>query len=362
MYTQYAHGTPVGSLGGLKMATITKRERAGGARWRAEIMIKRGGEIIHRESRTFDQRRLAAAWAQAREVELQTPGVLQRMKDRHTVGDVVRWYIDQMGGGFGRSKSSDLKYLLSFPVAALSAAELTARQLIEHVRARRADGTGAATVNNDLIWLRVAFKAARPALGLDLNLQAIDDAAVFCREHKLISKPAQRSRRPSGDELSLLLDYFRRRDKRADIPMVDIVLFAIHSARRQEEITRLRWEDNDASHHTGVVRDAKHPRAKEGNHREFKYTPEGWEIVSRQPTGSEFIFPFESKSISSAFTRACHALGIEDLRFHDLRHHATSLLFEKGYSIVEVQQFTLHESWSTLQRYTHLTPKKLQHR
>ena len=43
---------------------------------------------------------------------------------------------------------------------------------------------------------------------------------------------------------------------------------------------------------------------------------------------------------------------------HDLRHEATSRLFEAGYSIVEVQQFTLHDSWGTLSRYTHLRPVK----
>jgi hypothetical protein len=45
------------------------------------------------------------------------------------------------------------------------------------------------------------------------------------------------------------------------------------------------------------------------------------------------------------------------LRFHDLLHEATSRLFERGYSIQKVQQFTLHESWAMLSRYTHLRPE-----
>ncbi|WP_416359170.1 tyrosine-type recombinase/integrase [Delftia acidovorans] len=67
--------------------------------------------------------------------------------------------------------------------------------------------------------------------------------------------------------------------------------------------------------------------------------------------GAEFVFPYNNRSVGAAFTRACHVLGIEDLHFHDLRHEATSRLFEKGYSIQEVAQFTLHESWATLKRY-----------
>jgi integrase len=49
-------------------------------------------------------------------------------------------------------------------------------------------------------------------------------------------------------------------------------------------------------------------------------------------------------------------LAIKDLHFHDLRHEATSRLFERKFSIVEVQQVTLHESWKTLQRYVNLNP------
>ena len=100
----------------------------------------------------------------------------------------------------------------------------------------------------------------------------------------------------------------------------------------------------------------KHPTDRE-LFRRFKYTHEAWEIVCKQGHDDERIFPYEPKTISAAFTRACRVLEIEDLHFHDLRHEATSRLFETGYSIVEVQQFTLHDSWGTLSRYTHLRPE-----
>src|ERR671915_473545 len=76
------------------------------------------------------------------------------------------------------------------------------------------------------------------------------------------------------------------RTKRATLPMHDIMWFAVHSARREGEITRLLWEDNEERELTGLVRDRKHPRAKEGNHRCFKYTREAWKIVQRQPRTS----------------------------------------------------------------------------
>ncbi len=138
--------------------------------------------------------------------------------------------------------------------------------------------------------------------------------------------------------------------------MNDIMWFAIHSARRQGEITELMFSDNDSEHQTGVVRDLKHPTERD-QVRPFKYTPEAWEIICRQDHNEDRIFPFEPRSIGSAFRQACRMLDIQDLHFHDLRHEATRRLFKAGYSIIEVQQFTLHDSWGTLSRYTHLRPE-----
>jgi hypothetical protein len=116
------------------------------------------------------------------------------------------------------------------------------------------------------------------------------------------------------------------------------------------------WRDNDLEYRTGLVRDAKHPTHKEGNHRRFKYTVEGWAIVQSQPKSSNYIFPYDPKTVGAAFAGACHVLGIENLHFHDLPHEATSRQFERGYQIHEVAQFTLPDSWNELKRYANLKP------
>ena len=103
-----------------------------------------------------------------------------------------------------------------------------------------------------------------------------------------------------------------------------VIEFAITSARREAEICRLEWLGNDAETRTGIVRDAKHPTAREGNHRRFRYSPEAWALMEAQPRKSQYIFPHDLKSVGTAFTRARKLLGIRDLRFHDLQHDATS--------------------------------------
>jgi len=210
---------------------------------------------------------------------------------------------------------------------------------------------------NDLIWIGVVLRAASNVRELPVRPEVAQEAREACATLRLIGKARKRARRPTPQELARLRDYFAARDRRADIPMVAIMDFAIASARRQVEITRLEWTDNDEIGRTGLVRDAKHPRHKEGNHRRFKYTPEAWAIVEQQPRKSEYIFPFDAQSVGAAFTRACGILGIQDLHFHDLRHEATSRLFERGYQIHEVAQFTLHDSWNELKHYANLKPE-----
>ena len=52
-------------------------------------------------------------------------------------------------------------------------------------------------------------------------------------------------------------------------------------------------------------------------------------------------------------------MEISDLRFHDLRHEATTRLFEKGLNVMEVAAITGHKDLRMLQRYTHLKPETI---
>lgn len=345
------------------MPTIKVRKQTDGTtRYTAIVRIRRGGAILHRESRTFAHRSAALSWAKYREVALEDPSALTRVQlGAPTIAELIRWYIDtfESVSKWQRSKQAHLEFLERHALGKFNALILTSAELIDHVRSRRARGAGPATVANDLIWAGVVLRAARSVKGLPVRPEIVQEAREACSELRLTGKARKRARRPTPAELEQLRDYFERRDKRARIPMQSIVEFALNSARRESEICRLEWRDNDPRGRTGMVRDATHPTKKEGNHRRFKYTPEGWAVVLAQPRDGEYIFPYDPKSVGAAFTRACKVLGITDLRFHDLRHEATSRLFERGYQIHEVAQFTLHDSWNELKRYANLRPENL---
>jgi hypothetical protein len=134
--------------------------------------------------------------------------------------------------------------------------------------------------------------------------------------------------------------------------MQRIIPFAIFSTRRQDEILRIRWTDYGGT--KVLVRDMKNPGVKIGNDIWCDLTAEASAYIESMPRMDDRIFPFGNDAVSTAFTRACQFLAIDDLHFHDLRHDGVSRLFEIGWQIPQVAKVSGHRSWSSLQRYTHI--------
>ncbi len=65
-----------------------------------------------------------------------------------------------------------------------------------------------------------------------------------------------------------------------------------------------------------------------------------------------------SHGVTQAFARVCLRAGIENLRFHDLRHAATRF-FEMGLNPMQAAAITGHKTLAMLQRYTHLKAEDL---
>ena len=78
-------------------------------------------------------------------------------------------------------------------------------------------------------------------------------------------------------------------------------------------------------------------------------------IPLHEPT----VFDYKPRGLSGEFLKLCRRKEIHDLHFHDLRHEATSRLFEKGLNPVEVATITGHKDTRMLMRYTHLRAEDL---
>ena len=139
--------------------------------------------------------------------------------------------------------------------------------------------------------------------------------------------------------------------------MAAISRFAIASAMRLGEITRIRIEEIDWDARTVLIRERKDPKRKADNDQVVPFLDDALEMAREAAAGRAAgrLWPYRAESVSTAFTRACQALNIEDLRFHDLRHAGVTRLFQAGLPIELVAVVSGHRDWANLKRYTQLT-------
>ncbi|CAA2140398.1 site-specific integrase [Hyphomicrobium sp. ghe19] len=339
------------------MGTILARARSNGTTaFMAKIIIKRASLVIHRESKTFERRAAAVAWIEKREAELDRPGEIERANaPKVTLADAIDKYTTDSLKEIGRTKAQVLRSIKVYSIAAKECHLINSSDIVS-LSKELAKGRKPQTVANYLSHLAAVFAIAGPAWGYRLDAQAMKDAFTVGKRLGYTGKSMERDRRPTLDELDKLMAHFQESHRRRprSCPMHYVVAFAIFSTRRQEEMTRILWDDLDVQGSRVMVRNMKNPGEKIGNNVWCDLPEPALRIIQAMPKTGERIFPYSTDAISAAFTRACKMLGIEDLHFHDLRHDGVSRLFEIGTSIPRAAAVSGHRSWQSLQRYTHL--------
>lgn len=346
------------------MGTITQRKRKDGSSgFTAQIRIMIEGKAVYQESQTFDRKATAQAWIRKREAELYEPGAIEKANRKGvTIKQMIDKYLVEYEKlrPLGKTKRATLKAIGESWLGELEDQQLTSQKLVDYAMDRiEKDGIQPQTVGNDLAHLGAVLSVARPAWGYEVDPQAMPDARRVLKKMGAVTKSVERNRRPTMDELERIIKYFQKvRDaRRQEIDMVRVVVFALFSTRRQEEITRIRWDALNDQEQSALITDMKNPGQKYGNDVWCHMPDEAWRILQSMPRVADEVFPYNSRSISASFTRACHFLQIDDLHFHDLRHDGVSRLFEKGWDIPRVASVSGHRDWNSMRRYTHLRGK-----
>lgn len=333
------------------MATFTQLPSK---KWR--VQVRKHGCY---RSATFSSKATAKAWANEIERQLSyvaISGYAPPPKGA-TLGDLLDLYIQEFTIGAGKTKVATLR-MLRRRLGMVKLEALSALVLRDFVDQRCAEGAGGVTIAADLSFLSAVLKWAKHSRRIDVPDRLALDAREALKHRGLNTRGKERSREPTVDEMDRLCELWRSQ-KRRKIDMETIMKFALASGMRLGEICRLRIEDYDAKKRTIVIRDRKDPRSKIGNHQEVPLLPAAFAIVQDQIGTRErgLIFDAKPASVSAAFTRGCAELGIDDLRFHDLRHLATAEFFRAGLDIPRVALLTGHKTWAMLRRYTLIRPQ-----
>lgn len=362
------------------MSSITKRITSKGeTRYRALVQVRRNS-INYNESRTFSKKALAEAWVKKRETELEAnPELLLQTKEKRnkptlTLAAALEKYLNEVTD-FGRSKRMGIRFLTHWPIGKVPLQDLKRQDYTEHTILRRngypeigAAPIASSTALQDLQYLKVVLSHAELVWGETVALFELEQAMKGLRNARIITKSAKRTCLPSSSDLQLLTNhyYMRWMRGRTAIPMHLIMWFAIYSCRREAEITRLKLKDFNRQHQEWLVRDLKNPNGSKGNNKVFAVNKNTQILINelmqqdvRERMVSlggdiNLLVPIDPKSYAARWREGVKYLGIENLRFHDLRHEGATRLAEDGLTIPQLQQHTLHDSWTSLERYVNL--------
>jgi len=357
------------------MGSISQRKSVSGAiRYRAEIRIKRVGFPEYKESKTFGTMRTATNWINKREQEIENnPDILLGVNNKSmSIADAIKKYKDEVGGEFGRTKNRSLDLLFRLPISKVDLEQINAIHISDHVAQRKKgmvkfglDPVLPSTILNELQNLKSVLTHASIMWRIKVNLNEFNNACLQLRKTRQIKKSDKRDRLLSNIELKGLLTHYLEKWNRGRTayPMHLIVLFAIFSCRRQAEITRIKLSDYDKDHQLWKVRDLKNPNGSKGNHKSFNVMADCQVVIDLLTSDAvrnrmlkmggdhDLLVPLQSSAIASEFIQSCNLLGLSDFRFHDLRHEGATRLAELGLTIPQIQQVTLHDTWSSLERY-----------
>lgn len=157
-------------------------------------------------------------------------------------------------------------------------------------------------------------------------------------------------------------------------PLKSVVKFALATGLRRSNIINMEWQQIDMQRRVAWVNpeDSKSNRAigvalndtackvlrdQIGKHHKwvFVHTKEGIRPDgSRTPTIRKMRVDDQR-----AWNAACRRAGIEDFRFHDLRHTWASWLIQSGVPLSVLQEMGGWESIEMVRRYAHLAPNHL---
>lgn len=341
------------------MATFFKRP--GG--WQAKIR-KKG---FPAQSRTFDTRAEAEAWASVIESEMVRGVFVSRdAAESTTISDLFDQYVrevlpakrsqQQVKSAIGGIKKS---------LGAYTLATLTPQVLAEY-RDVRLKKVGPQTVRHDLSVISRVFNHALR----EWSYHVPHGNPV--KQIRLPSPPRGRDRRLKRrpDELKKLLDAAREYEQQPKNTgeITALIEVAVETAMRRGELASLTVDQIDVKKRVVQLHQTKNgdartvplsTRAVQVFKTLAKKAAADAKLDKAKSTKKTVVFGMRPDSITQAFTRICERAGVVDLTFHDLRHEATSRLFERGFNPIEVASITGHKELKMLRRYTHLRAEDL---
>jgi integrase len=322
------------------MPTIRKK---GDRQW--HVQIRKSGYPV--QTKTFTTRSDAEKWATIIESEMERGVFVSRTEAEATLlrEAIDRYRREVLPSKRGAASDESRLKTLDAHFGVYKLASITSTAVAKY-RDERLKIVGPQSVIHEINLLNRVLKAATMDWGIALP------GGLPTAQVRKPTKPRGRDRRVGQDELDAILAHSESAE------LATIITLAVETAMRRGELAALTWANVDLKKCVAYL-----PKTKTDSPRSVPLSKAAVAALRKFPRGiSEGkVFRLQAESISQAFERACepHRANLADLRFHDLRHEATSRLFEKGLNVMEVAAITGHKTLDMLKRYTHLKAEDL---
>jgi len=340
-------------LAGTPMASIKKRvSKTGSVSYQAQVRM-----VGHPpQSKNFDKKRDAITWAAQTEAGLLTNTNLNPTEKRNwTIPEVIDWYFTHPDEtkAFSTKKHFNRLYFL--------------REEFSHWTVE--------TLTPDLLkrWITKRLKINQPSTVyhyyVALKNVLMHHSAIFKYGQDLFervkcpTKSGERTRRFSTEETRILFKSIYKRSKIKKNEMRVTILFALETACRIGEMLQLKWSQVNLKNYevtflapttkTKVARTIPLTSVAESI---LKWIDRHHNPEKKKDNRVFDFFHLNEHHLSRQFKICCTRADIHEIRWHDLRHEATSRFYEKGNNLtdMEISKITGHKTLDMLKRYAHL--------
>jgi integrase len=332
------------------MASIRKRNGKNGTSFRVDVRLKG----FPPQRATFKRLTDARKWAQHTESAIRERRYFKTAESRkHTLADLIDRYVTDVLP----TKSKNISQAHQFrwwvdEIGDYTLADVTPSMISEcrdkllKTTTRRGSKMAPATVTRYMAALSHAFSTAVNEWGW------LEDSPM--RKVSKPSLPRGRVRFLDDDERDSLLKSCRDSDNEY---LYTVVVLALSTGMRKSEIMGLTWKDVDLKGKRITLLETKNDEI-----RVLPITGHALELLRKhvRRIDSELLFPSKMNSakpidLRTPWETALKNAGIEDFRFHDLRHSAASYLAMNGASLAEIAEVLGHKTLQMVRRYAHLS-------
>lgn len=264
-------------------------------------------------------------------------------KPRYTWDDAgSKWLLETDHKKTHREDAKKLVWLQQF-LRGRILAEITRDEIATIGDCKRKESSGP-TANRYLALIRAILRKAC------LEWEWIDNAPKI-RLYKETKRRVRWIKPEQANQLLLELPSHQR----------DITLFALATGLRQANVVNLTWGQIDLNRQTAWIH-ADEAKGKEDIH--VSLSKMSIELLQRQlGKHPERVFTYAGKPIGQVNTRAWRSAlkraGIENFRWHDLRHTWASWLVQSGTPLYDLQEMGGWKSSEMVRRYAHLAPAQM---